>query len=233
MSSQALPHLDARPLTLYLDTSDLSYLAKGSGPGGSALIGQQRARLDALVASGRVRLCVSIIHLAELAIDDETREAVLAWWSTVPALSWFTTPAEDIFRAELRGEPVVLEARPVTVRELRALTVRTRFGFEVGAVNVARMLKAGSRLAAIGDRFARRGERLTRGRRGEPAREEMWDALLAGDFSKMPRWIRPIAHLYRRLAASRETTSSSARSRSTATNSSRSGRTVSSSRSAT
>lgn len=114
-----------RPVTVYLDTSDLSYLVKGRGPGGVD-VSPTRDRLLALLATERARLFVSLVHFAEMAIDDGTAEAAIRWVDTGPPIWCFTTSAEAIFRAELLGESLSVNLERLTRAGVASMRLRLR-----------------------------------------------------------------------------------------------------------
>lgn len=189
------------PPTLYLDTSDLSYLVKGRGPGGAARVQEQRTRLSTLITEGRVRLYVSLVHLAEMAIDSETRRAAHRWLGTVSPVWCFTTGAEKIFRAELLGQELVVDARVLTTADLDELVVPTRLGFRLSGTSVALFINALNRGRAAAQRTGRSAERRDRdaGTTRESARAVK--RLLQGDLSWMPLPVRPFARSYLKLVA--------------------------------
>ena len=188
-------------ISVYLDTSDLSYLIKGRGPGGPARNAERAERLRRIMADGRVRLFVSFVHLAEMALDTETRERARAWLCRVPPVWCFTTTTEDIFRAELRGERRALDARHLTVGDLERMKVPTRMpGVDFDGVTVARFFKYVSEGQAAAERWIRRADRRARDTGAATEAGHAAARLLSGDVAWMPAWVRPIASAYLHVA---------------------------------
>ncbi|MBX3248125.1 MAG: hypothetical protein KF901_13180 [Myxococcales bacterium] len=159
--------MSAAPRMLYLDTNDVSHLVKGRGPGGPERVGQQRDELRQMIEDGRVRLLVSFIHLAEMALDDETREGGRAWLRMLPEVWCFTTPVDDIFRAELRNQALRIEAIRL-YPALDALLVPSRLGVAARGGQVAWFMKSLSRLCAAAERHSRNADRRARADRTKP-----------------------------------------------------------------
>ncbi len=194
--------------TLYLDTADLSYLLKGRGPGGAAQIAEQRARLEALVRAERARLCVSLVHLAEIAVDPRTRDAALLWMETGPTIWCFTTAADAIFRAELLGESLSIQVSVLTRAAVEDLRVPLRIpGLTIGGARIARTMKRLTGLMAHAENVSKRARRrpagMTARRHASRLAEEgrATDRLLRGDVDWMPAPARAVAHAFRALIA--------------------------------
>jgi hypothetical protein len=188
-------------VTVYLDTSDLSYLLKGRGTaaaGGD--VRSARERLEALIRAERVRLLVSFVHLAEIAVHDETAEAALAWLDRGLAVWCFTTPSVDIFRAELLGERPAVEAEPLSRSKLES----SRFPLRLAATSVSagsvargvrRIARGYSYAENLGKRAARRPPGTTAKRHADAQREQarLVDLILKGEHDNLPLVARAAA----------------------------------------
>ncbi len=181
-----------RPVTIYLDTSDLSYLVKGRGPAG-ANVSPARDRLVALLTDERVRLVVSFVHLAEMAIDDATADAALRWLDTGPPIWCFTTAAEAIFRAELLGESLTIDAEPLTRGIVESLRLRLRAPMpSVSAGTVARGVRgialAWAKAEELSKRAAARRPGTTAKEHAVAMREQrrVADRVLRGEAHDLP-----------------------------------------------
>lgn len=203
---------ERNPVMLYLDTSDLSYLVKGRGPESAGDVVAARERLAALLRSGRVRLVVSFVHLAEIALDTETSDAALAWLDAGTPVWCFLTPAETIFRAELLGEPLAIDAEPLVREKMVSMRLPLRGPMpSVSAGTAARAVRwiAERRSAAenLAKRAARRPEGATAKEHAEAMREQrrITERVVRGEHGDLPVFARVVASVLmpiaRRLAA--------------------------------
>lgn len=97
--------------TLYLDTSDLSYLMLGDVIKGDGRAVPWRERLLELLKSHRVRLRVSLIHAAEVLLRPDLIEIAARLLNDTPNIVFVETTPHSIFRQELQHagrEPTVL-----------------------------------------------------------------------------------------------------------------------------
>jgi hypothetical protein len=186
--------------TLYLDTSDLSYLLKGRGPAHGGDWVAHRARLESLLREGRVQLLISFVHLGEIALDPETKDAALDWLDAGVPVFGFTTTADAIFRAELLGDFPCVEARPFTRTDAEQLKLATTVpGLKVAGAMLARGVKGIVDLAAWADNFGKRAARPPKGsdRRAHMAKtaasERIADRILRGDTVGLPAPVRALA----------------------------------------
>ncbi len=198
-----------RPIALYLDTSDLSYLVKGRGPAAAGDVIAARGRLEALLRDGSVRLFVSFVHLAEMALDKETSDAALAWLDAGTPVGCFMTSAEAIFRAELLGEPLAVNAEPLA-RD-RILSLRLPLRGPLPSVPGASVARAFSWVAAglagaesLSKRAARRPEGTKAKGHAEALREQrrIGERVLRGEHHDLPLLARVVAALLMPIARS-------------------------------
>ncbi len=177
---------------VYLDTSDISYLVKGRGPAGLD-VPAARDRLLALLTNEQARLMISFVHLAEIAINRSTSEAALRWLETGPPIWCFTTPADSIFRAELLGQSLKINAQPLTRPMLESL--RLPLCGPVRSVSAGTVARA-FRWIAVGwakaeqlrQRAARRRPNTTAKQHAEAMHEQhrIVEAILRGEHGKLP-----------------------------------------------
>lgn len=193
---------------LYLDTSDLSYLVKGRGPKTAGDVVAARERLVRLLRDGRVRLVVSFVHLAEIALDAETSDAALAWLDAGTPVWCFTTDAAAIFRAELLGERLAIHAEPLTHEAVVSLRLPLRGPVpRVSAALVARAVRWIAVWRACAESLSKRAARRPEGRiakqHAEAMREQrrIAERVLRGEYEELPtatrvaaRLLMPIAH---------------------------------------
>ncbi len=183
-------------VTVYLDTSDLSYLLKGRGSAACGDTRSARERLEALIRAERVRLCVSFVHLAEIAVHDETAEAAFAWLEGGAPVWCFTTPAQAIFQAELLGEPLAVEIEPLTRSRIESARVPANDVASVPGSLVAHGLRAVARSYAILDNVGKRTAQRTPGagkREREQATREthrLVGRMLRGEHDGVPTPVR-------------------------------------------
>lgn len=114
------------PLTLYLDQSDLSYLAIEGGGRRDA----ERLHLEALARRGDVRLRVSFAHLAEIVrVKRVRRELFTAYLRKLPGTVHACAAPDEICAAEATGAPVDLDDQPLTaIGARRTLVAAFRAG---------------------------------------------------------------------------------------------------------
>lgn len=192
--------MNDRVKLLYLDTSDHSYLLKGRGPAKGGDWGAHRARLERLLREERARVLLSLVHMSEVAADPETREAALLWLDAGVPVFGFTTTAEAIFRAELLGEFLRVEAHPFGRTDVESLRLATAVpSVRIGGAAIARGVKGVLDLAARADNLGKRASRPPKG--SDPrahaaktaASERVVDRLLRGDTSGLPAPARALA----------------------------------------
>lgn len=186
--------------TLYLDTSDLSYLVKGRGPAAAGDVVAARDRLEALAREGRLQIVLSLIHLAELAQNAETSMAALAWLDGRVPVWCVRTPPGVIFRAELLGTSLTMQADPLAREDLESLRLPLRVpGVRVRAATLARGVKqVVVGLAAIENRSKRVARRqVERGAkqhaRGVREQHRLVERLVRGDYDGLAPVQRAVA----------------------------------------
>ncbi len=180
--------------SIYLDTSDLSYLLLGRIGKDTERPSRWRTRLEQLLAADRVRLRVSPVHLAELALRPDLLSRGLDALSSTPNLYLVMSRAADVFRAELEGhEPIVLVERPAT--ELRGLTIPMRW-FPAGIPGplIARVIKMAVRWGASASGTGKRAQV------DHPVERERVLRMLRGETTGIPPWLHPATLAFARLA---------------------------------
>jgi hypothetical protein len=189
-----------RPLTsasLYLDTSDLSYLLLGtlhSNPLGPP---RWRSRLEALLRADRVRLRLSPVHLAEMSLRGKLREPAMRALSATPNVYLVTSAVDSVFHAELEQKhPVALVEHRASRADIENLTFSMRwFPRDLAGVTLARLMKAIVRLEA-----GARNQGKAAQQSETTADKERTLKLLRGETEDLPWWIRPAATAFSRFA---------------------------------
>lgn len=176
--------------SLYIDTSDLSYLLLGRKQRDSTGPIEWRMRLQQLLVGGRVRLRISAIHLAELALRSEVLPVALAAIETTPNIFFTWSEVGDVFEAELRRERVILCEEPAAASELRDIRLPVR-GLPISLPGhwVARLVKGIVRLDARARSLGKHAHRSA------PVDREVAQRILAGDMNALPPWLRVPARL--------------------------------------
>ena len=185
--------------SLYLDTSDLSYLILGRLRPGDHRPRHWRARLVELLDANRVRVRLSIVHAAELALRSELIPGALDLIDSTADLYIASTSPTDIFRQELDPEhegPLVLVERRLGRAELENIRIPLRFWPRgISGRSAARLIKLVLRGAAYADSW---GKRAALGDGGLPSeerkrRKQLARGLMKGDAAPLRWWIRPLS----------------------------------------
>lgn len=112
--------------SLYLDTSDLSCLLLGRLQQDVIRPVRWRAQIEALLAADRVRLRISPIHLAEMALRPELYTRALNALAACPNVYLVTCKSDSVFRVELERQEIVFEERPFSASDLLNFDLTTR-----------------------------------------------------------------------------------------------------------
>jgi hypothetical protein len=188
-----------RSAALYLDTSDLSCLLLGRLNKDTVRPPQWRARIEALLRADKVRLRISPIHFAELALRRELYAHALQALAGVPNVYLVSCRNDSVFRAELEGEQVVLEERPLTATDLAQMDFGTRFGpVNASGARVARFVKGIARLEASARNLAKRARKHDA--TDAKAKKLLGLQVLRGETDVFPKWSRPAVAAFARLA---------------------------------
>src|SRR5689334_13641226 len=101
-----------RPATVYLDQSDLSYLATGRGPAGIDYL-RLRDRLVRLSEHGLLRVRTSFVHVTEsLRLRWHSQRAILELLRSLPYATFVCNFPHEFWHAELaRRAPEIREIR--------------------------------------------------------------------------------------------------------------------------
>lgn len=183
--------------SLYLDTSDLSYLLLGRLQTDTMRPPQWRARIEALLAADSVRLRVSAVHLAELALRPELYPRALEALRSCPNVYLVTSRGDSVFRAELERQPVVLVEHRLSAADLANLDLQTRWlGFDVSGSGLARFIKVIAGLEAKARNLGKAAQKSN----NDEARKKLALKLLRGESDAFPMWIRPAATAFSRYA---------------------------------
>jgi len=149
---------------------------------------QHAARLESLMRLDRVRLVVSDVHRAEMALNAETTAAARRWIEHGPPVWHFLADSHDIFRAELLGERAMFEVRRLTLEDLEAT---------VAGVVIARQIKGFAEWTARAQNMSKRAARRAPGTKPHQHAKNVADKhrtaerVLRGDLSELPLWLRP------------------------------------------
>lgn len=186
--------------SLYLDTSDLSCLLLGRLHQDNVRPSKWRSRIETLLAAGRVRLRISPIHLAELALRRELYAHALNALASVPNVYIVTPGSNSVFRVELERQQVVFEERPFSAADLMSLGLDTRWGpMRMSGVGLARFVKRIARLEASARNLEKRA-RKNLDRRDEKAKRRLALHALRGETDPFPKWSRPAVAAFSRYA---------------------------------
>lgn len=187
--------------SLYLDTSDLSYLILGQLGPDEDRPRRWRERLMGLLEADRVRLRLSIIHAAEMALTPKIIPGALDLIDTAANLYFATTSPVDIFKMELdpaHSGPVVLSERRFGRADLEGLRIPLRFwprgvSGRTAARFVKLMVEGASFAESLGKRAALRDQALAPEERSR--RKKLARSLMKGNAEPLPTWIRPVGQV--------------------------------------
>ncbi len=186
--------------SLYLDTSDLSCLLLGRLHQDNVRPPKWRSRIETLLAADRVRLRISPIHLAELALRRELYAHALNVLASVPNVYMVTPRSNSVFRVELERLDVVFEERPFSAADLKSLDLGTRWGpMRMSGVGLARFVKRIARLEASARNLGKRASK-NQDRSDEKAKRKLALHALRGETDQFPKWSRPAVAAFSRYA---------------------------------
>lgn len=186
--------------SLYLDTSDLSCLLLGRLQQDVIRPVRWRAQIEALLAADRVRLRISPIHLAEMALRPELYTRALNALAACPNVYLVTCKSDSVFRVELERQEIVFEERPFSASDLLNFDLTTRWGpVSMSGFGLARFVKRMARIEAYA-RDLGKSARKGRSDNDEKTKKRLALQALRGEIDAFPKWSRPAVAAFSRYA---------------------------------
>jgi hypothetical protein len=186
--------------SLYLDTSDLSCLLLGRLQQDVIRPAKWRAQIEALLAADRLRLRISPIHLAEMALRPELYTRALEALAACPNVYLVTCRSDSVFRVELERQEIFFDERPFSASDLANLDLTTRWGpVSMSGFGLARFIKRIVRVEA----FARdlgKSARKGRSDNDEKTKKRLALQALRGETDAFPKWSRPAVAAFSKYA---------------------------------